>query len=294
MSASATLVGERAQQRVLLTLARLHAKRYLRHPLYLLGVVLLVGGVLNAWRDPDGAGNAWDDGLLYYPVYLGILGLVVAYRLTVTEDRALALLPSAPTDQRVRTLALCLACLVPVVTCLLFMTAIATVNQLVPAGPDAPFVLRPDTGEIGWVGYVSTQLEIVVACYGGPVLGIAVARWWRFPGAGVLAAVLLFLVEILALGLGEGGAYWLTWWTRAVDALVPYVYWKAAPGVTGYTTMRPGSPTGHVLYALALCGLAITAAVLRDASPAVRATWRRVGGVLLTVAAVGYAWALLG
>lgn len=294
MSTTHALVGDVGQARVLTTLARIHARRYLRHPLFLLSVVLLTLGLVRAFVDPDEAGNQWDDGLVTYPLWLGLLGMVVAYRLTVTEDRALALLPSAPTDQRVRTLALYLACLVPVVTCLTFIGLAAVVNQVSPASDAYGFVLRPGTGEIGWVGYVASQLEVVLACFGGPALGVTVARWWRFPGAGVLAALILFLVELVALGLGEGGEYWLTWWARALDAAMPSVYWKAAPTTTGYHTIRPGSPTGHLVYATALCGLAITAGVVKGATPSVRAAWIRVGAVCAGVAVLAYAWALLG
>lgn len=295
MTTTHALVGGAEQQRVLTSLARIHARRYLRHPLFLLSVALLTLGLVQAFVDPDGAGSQWDDGLLLYPLWLGLLGMVVAYRLTVTEDRALALLPSAPTDQRVRTLALYLACLVPVVTCLAFIGLAAVVNQLSPASDAYNFVLRPGTGEIGWVGYVTSQLEVVVACFGGPALGVTVARWWRFPGAGVLAALILFLVELVVLGLGEGSQFWMSWWARALDNAMPYVYWKAAPEAERlYTTMRPGSPTGHLIYATALCGLAITAGVLRGATPSVRAAWIRVGAVCAGVAVLAYAWALLG
>ena len=295
MTTTHALVGGAEQQRVLTSLARIHARRYLRHPLFLLSVALLTLGLVQAFVDPDEAGNQWDDGLLLYPLWLGLLGVVVAYRLTVTEDRALALLPSAPTDQRVRTLALYLACLVPVVTCLALIGLAAVVNQLSPASDAYGFVLRPGTGEIGWVGYVASQLEVVLACFGGPALGVTVARWWRFPGAGVMAALILFLVELVVLGLGEGSQFWLSWWARALDNAMPYVYWKAAPGAESfYTTMRPGSPTGHLIYATALCGLAITAGVLRGATPAARSAWTRVGAVCAGVAVLAYAWALLG
>ena len=58
--------------------------------------------------------------------------------------------------------------------------------------------------------------------------------------------------------------------------------------------MRPGSPTGHLLYSLGLCGLAVTAAVLKDATADAKAIWIRRGWGLLGVAAVGFLWAMPG
>jgi hypothetical protein len=285
-----------AERQVLTALARIHARRFLRHPLYLLGVLLLASGLVQAYRSPDSAGVHWDEIGLSTSMFLGIPGLIVAYRLTVTEEKAIAVLPSAPSDQRVRTLALCLACLVPAVTIAVFFVLYAVVNQLSPGGLEDPYSLRPADGTIGWAGYVAHLAEVVVAGLGGPLLGVVTARWLRFAGAGILVAVGLFLVEMTALALGEGGtSFWDAWWVQAFTDLMPWVYWGAdSNGDRLYESMRPGSPVGHLVYSLALCGLAVTAAVLKDATPGVKATWTRRGWVLLGVAAVGCLWALLG
>jgi hypothetical protein len=58
--------------------------------------------------------------------------------------------------------------------------------------------------------------------------------------------------------------------------------------------MAPGSAVGHVIYAVALCGLAITAGVVMGAPPAVKTTWIRIGGGLMAVAVAAFLWALFG
>ena len=96
-----TPTDERA---VLLQLTWIQAKRYAAHPLFLGPLALLV---LTAIAMSDDAPNS------YYTMgdhvssafFLGVFGIVVGYRLTRTEDRAIALLPSAPTTATTRTLA---------------------------------------------------------------------------------------------------------------------------------------------------------------------------------------------
>jgi hypothetical protein len=123
-----------------------------------------------------------------------------------------------------------------------------------------------------------------------------VARWLRFAGAGVLAMVVVFLVEFLCLAMGEGANnVGDKVWARGLANLMPYRYWQYQVGADDtYSTMAPGSAVGHVIYATALCGLAITAGVLKGAAPAVKTAWIKVGGTLMAVAVAAYLWALLG
>ena len=289
-----TTVARPVQQRqVLGALARIHARRYARHPVFLVACLLVLSGVVQAVLAPDGDnGGEWDS-TLSFVIWHGLSGVIVGYRLTVTESQALDLLPSAPTSQPVRTQALFLACLVPVVATVVLMALYGVANLTVPESAAAPFHLRPDTGEIGWPDYLAGVLEAPVSAFGGAALGVVVARWVRFTGAGVLAVVVLFLVEIIALASGEGGTDAL--WARLLANLMPYRYWAfqgAGDGV--YTTMAPGSAVGHLAYAMCLCGLAVTAGVLKDATGALRARWIRTGGILLAMAVVAYVWAVFG
>ena len=294
---AAGLVDAAERKRVLVALAGIHAKRYVRHPVFLVTAALVLSGVQRAIVSPDADNGAEWDSTLTFVIWIGLFGLVVGYRLAVTEEKALDLLPSAPTDQRVRTLALFAACLVPVVATVVLMGCYGVANLLVRQSADAPFLLRPDTGQIGWVDYIASVLEAPVSAFGGAALGIVVARWLRFAGAGVLAMVVVFLVEFLCLAIGETSLVGDKLWARALANLMPYRYWfYNADGAEGtyYSTMAPGSAVGHVIYATALCGLAITAGVLKGATPAVKTAWMKVGGTLMAVAVAAYLWALLG
>jgi hypothetical protein len=293
---AAGLVDTAERKRVLVALAGIHAKRYVRHPVFLVTAALVLSGVLQAIVSPDADNGAEWDSTLTFVLWIGLFGLVVGYRLTVTEETASDLLPSAPTDQRVRTLALFAACLVPVGATVVLMGCYGVANLLVPQSADAPFLLRPDTGQIGWADYIASVLEAPVSAFGGAALGIVVARWLRFAGAGVLAMVVVFLVEFLCLAMGEGANnVGDKVWARALANLMPYRYWQYQVGADDtYSTMAPGSAVGHVIYATALCGLAITAGVLKGATPAVKTAWMKVGGTLMAVAVAAYLWALLG
>ncbi len=293
---AAALVDTAERKRVLVALAGIHAKRYVRHPVFVATAALALLGVLQALVSPDGDNGADWDSTLSFAIWIGLFGMVIGYRLAVTEEQALDVLPSAPTDQRVRTLGLFAACLVPVAATVVLMGCYGLANLLVPQSAAAPFVLRPDTGQIGWVDYIASVLEAPVSAFGGAALGIVVARWLRFAGAGVLAMVVVFLVEFMCMAIGETSMLGDRLWARALTNLMPYRYWFYNPnGAEGtYSTMAPGSAVGHVIYATALCGLAITAGVLKGATPAVKTAWMKIGGALMAVAVAAYLWALLG
>jgi len=290
-----TSVAEPAQRRqVLGALGRLQARRYARHPVFVVAVLLVLLGIFQAVTAPDADNGGEWDATLSFVIWLGLSGVIVGYRLTVTEDKAIDLLPSAPTNQAVRTQALFIACLVPVLATVALMALYGLANLAVPETSAAPFHLRPDTGEIGWPDYLASVLEAPVSAFGGAALGVVVARWARVTGAGVLAVILLFLVEVIALGAGEG-AVGDALWARLLVNLMPYRYWAfqgAGDGV--YTTMAPGSAVGHIVYAIALCGLAVTAGILKGATGTLRTSWIRTGAILFGIAAVSYLWAVFG
>ena len=181
-----TAVSERS---LLRQLTVIQSRRFARHPLYLAGVALLVMSTVAAIDDAPGdpstfAGIGWSAAFL-----LGVFGFVVSYRLTRSDESAVALLPSAPLDPTTRVLALVGACLVPMGTAVVFLLV-----RLVGYTVWAPYAGLVDAMGGPAVVLVSLLDGAVVACFGGPVLGVAAGRWLRFPGAGVIAALLLVLV----------------------------------------------------------------------------------------------------
>jgi len=302
VAAPAPSVDERV---ILRQLTAIQARRYVTHPLYVVGVALLVltafPSAHSAGRDPSTfAATGW-----MAAFFLGVLGLVVAYRLTRTEDQALALLPSAPIQGSTRTLALLGACLVPAGT-----AAVYLVTRLVAYSLTDPYAPFPSLVEAmgGWGVVVASLLDtVVVASFGGPAIGVAVGRWLRFPGAGVLVAIGLVLVVAFTSGNANQNNTILEHKQDDVvlqssATVMPWTAYETsgcAGGIGQSCTwtldgVRDGSPVGHLLYSLFLSVLACWAAVMRDAVGAVRRRWVRIGWAAAVGALLSLAWALLG
>ena len=93
-------------------LARAEAKRFARHPLFLLGVALmLIPMVAVLWQQELDANPM--AGALFIAFLFGVFGFIVAHRLTTSLLRTRDLAGTTPVGRQQRTLALCLACLVP-------------------------------------------------------------------------------------------------------------------------------------------------------------------------------------
>jgi hypothetical protein len=276
-------------------LSLIQIRRYLRHPLYLAGVTPLVGALIVTAVRPNVPLLTWDSPLTF-ELYLGLAGIVVGHTLAVAEDQAEEVFAITPVDRRTRTLALYAACLVPAITAVLLMAAARLVTPGIPEYQAA--ALRPSTGLISPMEYTAWLLALgPVACFGGAALGVLVGRRVRFAGAGLATALVLFMVELVAIGAasvipGPGD----TWWARIPASVMPYGYWLAAEDnlADGVLAMRPGSPTGHLVYAVSLCALAVVAGVLHRATPTVRESWLRVGSLFAVLATVGWLWGLLG
>jgi len=91
-------------------LALIEAKRYAKHPLFVLGA-LFAAGLSIGLPGPDET-----DYHVIPSFFLGVLGLVVAARLTTSTDRSAQVVDAAPVPTTRRTASLCLACAVPAVT----------------------------------------------------------------------------------------------------------------------------------------------------------------------------------
>ena len=98
-----------------------------------------------------------------------------------------------------------------------------------------------------------------VAALGGPLLGVAVARWAPFRGSALIGVVTLVFLTALP---SESASPWrlLSAWPILVDEHVnnengPVVRSNFVPDV---------EPIWALLYLLCLCGLAVVAALLRD------------------------------
>jgi len=110
-------------------LARIEAKRYAKHPLFLVGAVLAT---------MFSAGEFGPEELDYHVIpsfFIGVLGIVVAARLTTSTERSAQLVDAAPVTQTARTAAMCLACAVPAATglAIVVMHRLFVIQEPIPA-----------------------------------------------------------------------------------------------------------------------------------------------------------------
>ena len=138
--------------------------------------------------------------------FLGVFGFVVAHRLTTSLLRTRDLASTVPVEQQERTLSLCLACLVPAAAGLAMAGFLLVANALWEP-PDGD----PSSLPVTWFGdYPAADVLAVVlamgpaAALGGPLLGVAVARWAPFRGSALLGVVVLVVASTIPASDGSG------------------------------------------------------------------------------------------
>lgn len=262
-------------------LAWVEAKRFARHPLFLLGLAIILIPMGDTLVRQNGGGANPMVGTLYIAFLIGVLGFVVAHRLTTSMLRTRDLATTAPVNRQERTLAMCLACLVPAiagVAVAVFMLVTAAV--WVPVGD-------PPSATVAWfrdypaVDVLSTLVAMgPVAALGGPLLGVAVASWAPFRGSALLGVVTLVFLTMVPSELATPWRALSAWPTLVDEHIVegggPIVRSTFVPGV---------EPIWVLGYLLCLCGLAVVAALLRDPG---RRRQLLGAGAGLTVGALGF------
>jgi hypothetical protein len=133
--------------------------------------------------------------------------------------------------------------------------------------------------------FIITMVVPVIACAGGPLLGVAVGRWWHFPGAALLAMVIVLLWSNISAyapdrssSLAPDSLVGSSLFARILHMATPYTAFGQGNGdgerpttvVTSYT----GSPFWFAVWTVALCGLAVAASLWKGAEGRTR---RNVG-----------------
>jgi len=267
------------------TLASLEARRYARHPLFLIGVALLVWVMVSIAKGlADGTGDAQilavADGTTVPAFFLGVLGVFVGHRLTRSMARSGEAVEASPADGVIRTAALCLACLVPGAVAMVWL-AWNYVAMAVWPGPYSAVISSTNHAAMLSAG--------VVYAVGGPLFGVMVGRWTRFPGAGLVAAVVLVGWTLLS-------TFGLLMPASRVGTLVhlnaPFATWVSSDSSTQEVSwVAGGSPVWYLVYVTLLCGVAASAAMLHEAWGAQRSRLVRVWAILVMLALVSLALA---
>ena len=235
------------------TLAGVEARRYARHPLFLIGVALLI--YMTATESFGGFAATSVDTTFAVAFSLGVLGVFVAHGLTRSMARSTETVGAAPADGITRTAALCLACLVP---------GVAALAWVIWAHMTMSIWSTTESAAISTADRAVMFGAAVVYAVGGPLVGVMVGRWTRFPGAGLLAAV--GLVGWCVLAGGGGLAMPASRLSNLVRLSAPFTGWESSDGPREPTWIAGGSPVWYLVYITLLCGLAATAAMLHEAS----------------------------
>lgn len=258
------------------TLAGLEARRYALHPLFLVGVALLAAVTITNSDNLDAAAGI--ETLL--PAFLlGLLGVFVGHQLTRSIAPSTEAVEAAPADGVTRTGALCLACLVPGAVAVVWVASM----YLAMAASRIP-----DSAAISPAGRAGMLGAAVAAAVGGPLFGVMVGRWTRFPGAGLLAAVVLVGWTLLGtIGLQMPASRPGT----LIHLNPPFTSWVSADGPHQPRWVAGGSPWWYLGYLILLCGLAVSGALLHEARGAQRSRLLRLllTLALLAVASLGLA-----
>ena len=276
-----TLRAPATESATLATLTRYETMRLARHPLFVVGTLLWVF-VLATYASDGAYGDAGYDLTQDSPntsldtpaapaFMIGLLGLLAMNRLTSSAGRTGDALEAAPVTEVRRTAALCLACLLP-----------AAVGLAGSAYIFYVWMTNPPIYALGWNEYNDAELAAnlaagVLACLGGPLLGVLVARWWRWPTAAAVTSVLLVLWAALSMIPGS------TFLLSLLHHSSPFAL------VTGYASPGHWHEGGNLFlrlgYLAGLCALAALGAVAHGTEGEARRRMARwvVGTAAVTV-----------
>lgn len=279
MTTLADRVAPPTPMATLRTLAGLESRRYARHPLFLIGVALLVIASFTAAAATGALANPEEQVATVLPAFfLGLLGVFVGHQLARSMARSTEAVEASPTDGVIRTGALCLACLVPGAVAVGWAACMSLVMAVKPV-PVSAALSTADRGAM--------IAACVVYAVGGPLFGVLVGRWTRFPGAGLVAAVALVAWTFL-------GTFGLLMPPSRMGTLIhlnaPFTNWVSSDGPSAPLWLAGGSPWWYLAYIAALCGLAATAAMFHEAVDTRRS---RLSGVLAVLAVLAVASLLL-
>jgi hypothetical protein len=183
---------------------------------------------------------------------------MAAYWLTRSMHASEPVVGVTPVTRPARTAALCCVAIVP------FSCGVLTLFGMLHSYPVGDAVYGPLSPSARIAVLVA---QIVVPSLGGPLLGVALGRWVRFPGAAfVLFLVIFGWVELVTI---------LTMWhvNSALVAVLrlfsPFAFFTLQTDSGGVTAWR-GSPWFFIGWQLALCAIAVLVALLRGAEGRVR------------------------
>ena len=260
-------------------LAARETRRFALNPVFLLGVVL---AEWTTWTGGGGTTTEIDEVNGYPAVFLGGLGMMAAYWLTRSMHASEPVAGVTPVTRPARTAALCCVAIVP------FCCGVLALFGMLHSYPVGDAVYGPFSPSARVAVLVG---QIVIPALGGPLLGVALGRWVRFPGAAFVLFLVIFgwveLVTILTISRPDSAPI------AVLRLFSPFAFFTLHADSGGVTAWR-GSPWFFIGWQLALCAIAILVALLRGAEGRVRTRIIRALGIagvaaliLLVLAALG-------
>jgi hypothetical protein len=252
---------------------------------FVLNPVLLFAVAITAWWTWAGRGTAVADiGLVnaFTAIFLGGFGMMATFWLTRSMHASEPVAGVTPVTLPARTAALCAVAIVPFACGCLALIAFLHFH---PASDPAYGAFSPPARVAVLAG------QIVIPALGGPLVGIALGRWVRFPGAAFVLLVVLWawvsLVTSVSMSHPDSAPV-------AVLRLFAGFTFFALHSDSGGVTAWRGSPWFFLGWQLALCAIAVLLALLRGAEGPVRSRVIRALGIagaaaviLLGLAAAG-------
>jgi hypothetical protein len=254
-------------------LAVRETRRFALNPVFLFAVAITVAA-LWASRGTTVTDLDIDNVNWVAAIFLGGFGMMAAYWLTRSMGASEPVVGVTPVTQPARTAALCAVAIVPFACgCL----ALLRLVQLIPVGEPVYGAFSPSARVAVLVG------QIVIPSLGGPLLGIALGRWVRFPGAAFVLLLLLYgwvsLVTILAVWHPDSAP------VAVLRLFAPFAFFTYTLNGAGVTTCR-GSPWFFIGWQLALCAIAVLVALLRGAEGPLRSRIIRALAITGVAAAI--------
>jgi hypothetical protein len=229
-------------------------RRFVLNPVFLFAVAITVAAL---WVRPRAVSDI-DNVNWVAAIFLGGFGMMAAFWLTRSMRASEPVTGVTPVALPARTAALCAVAVVPFACGGL---ALLRFVQIIPVSNAAYGAFSPPARVAVLVG------QIVIPSLGGPLLGVALGRWVRFPGAAFVLFLLLYgwvsLVTILSVWHPDSAP------VAVLRLFAPFAFFTYTLNAGGVTACR-GSPWFFIGWQLALCAIAVLVALLGGAEGRLR------------------------
>jgi hypothetical protein len=260
-------------------LAARELRRFVVNPVFLFAAAMTAW---TTWTGRSASVTEIDSVTWFSAVFLGGFGMTAAFWLTRSMRDSEPVVGVTPTTLPLRTAALGTVAVVPFGCGVLTLFAFLHFH---PVGSPVYGAFSPPAQVAVLVG------QIVVPSLGGPLLGVALGRWIRFPGAAFVLFLILFgwvnLVTVPSLSHPGSAAF------TALRLFSPFAFFTYAGNAAHVTAWR-GSPWFFIGWQLALCATAVLVALLRGAEGRVRSRITRTLSIVGVAAAIMFVLAAVG